>query len=201
MPVNGGYLQYYVEMEPNKATHKIILDALTRRIHSGVSGDPGYASLGFEPDIMMLDAIGLPIQQVRARFILDSLGKQHYPTELLDMSDFMLNFLENVNPAVQKQVYESLAIEGDGHVKLSDIDRMQLVRRICSSRRTIRDTEDLVMVVRHDPQLHPDISSKRADLEEWLFDFSWENGARMFRQLAKRVETEIKGRDQMRSMS
>jgi hypothetical protein len=200
LPVSGGYLQWFVEMAPNASNLLMVDEMIRRRIHSQIKDDPGYGSFGFEPHIMMLDADGLPVSQVRSRFILDSLGKKFYPAEVLDRSDFLLSFLEIASSSVQRQTIESLATDGGIHVKLSDIDKMQMVRRICSGRRTIRDTEDLIMVLRKDLGLHPEIAAKRGDLEQWLFDFSWENGGRIFNQLARRIESELKSREYMEKL-
>jgi len=54
-------------------------------------------------------------------------------------------------------------------------------------RRTIRDTEDFVWILRRDDGLPQDIQSRRGDLEKWLFEFSAEKAGQVFRVLAEEI--------------
>ena len=65
---------------------------------------------------------------------------------------------------------------------------MELVQTVCRERRTIRDTEDFIWTVRMDKDLPEEVRLKRAELEQWLFDFSCERAQRMFYLLLRRMK-------------
>ncbi|MEW6035343.1 MAG: hypothetical protein AB1529_01905 [Candidatus Micrarchaeota archaeon] len=193
IPLNGGYLQFWADLPANDETATLIRRAIARRIHAkGANGDPGYADLDFEPVVMVLDAEGMDIAEARNRFILGWMGKSLYPPKVLDMTDFMLNFFENVHPSVQLQIYDALAMSENGGrpVHMHDFDRMQMVRRVCASRRTIRDTEDFVYTLRNDEELPADIKANKGTLEQWLFDFAHERFGQIFKLWVKRIAQE-----------
>lgn len=191
IPITGGYLSYWVDMSASHQTAETIKETIAGRIRSaernGIDLD-----LSFEPAVRIMDASGMDISDVRARFILGSLGKGLYPAGVLERTDFLINFIENVRPAVQMDIYQAMAEEGSP--ALHDLDNINLIKRVCSKRaggrRTIRDTEDLVWVLRNDDKLPAEIKSRKGDLERWLFDFSWEKAARMFLLLTERVQAE-----------
>jgi hypothetical protein len=189
MPVSGGYLTYWVDASFGSDTAEAIANAIGSRIHS--TADNGIdLDLNFEPSVRMIGAAGMDIEDIRARFILKSLGKDLYPTAVLDKTDFLLNFIENIRTDVQMQIYEELAMEGKAG--LHNLDNINLLRRVCSKkaggRRTIRDTEDLVWTLRNDERLPTEIRSRKEELERWLFDFSWEEAGGMFQLLARRIQ-------------
>jgi hypothetical protein len=193
LPMNGGHLAYWVDAAPNELTVDLIKKAIARRLH----GDLG---IGLEPSIIIVDAEGMKLPDMRARFILNSMGKDLYPPQVLDMTDFVLNFIENVHPAYQQQIYEALAKKENGgaRVSMEDLDNMQMLRRICSSRRTIRDTEDVVWTMRRDGELPSDIQSKKDGLEAWLFEFSYERYEHIFKLLAEAIRKQMTNRDVIR---
>lgn len=189
IPLNGGYLQYWVDALPSGGSVEELVRTTVQR-HMGEAG-----SLPFKPVVTVLDASEYKVPEARAAFILESMGKRECPPQLLDKTDFLLNFIENINPKVQHQIYQTLTM-GPNHIRISDLARMQQLRRICSSRRTIRDTEDLVWKLRKDPVNHLGADdSKKKELEEWLFDFSWEHADRIFKALTQRIQREMIGRD------
>lgn len=200
IPMNGGYLSYWVDMPATEFTADLVRKAVSRRLGS----QKGGLGLSLDPRVIIVDAAGMQLQDMRARFILDSLGKTLYPPKVLDMTDFVLNFIENIHPRYQRQVYEALAKKENGGqpVTLEDLDNMQMLRRICSARRTIRDTEDIVWTLRNDtamgeakdPTLLSDIGKKRDKLESWLFQFSIDRYEHMFRLLADIIRSQIQNR-------
>jgi hypothetical protein len=200
IPVAGSYTQYWVDMPPNAETLECIKRAVRRRIQSDVRDDMGYAGLGFEPHLGMVEARGMRLADLRARLILDSVGKTYAPEDLLDRSDFMLNFLENVDDAVRKRIFSALAHKENGGspVRISDLARLDMVRRICDEReggrRTIRDTEDLIWTLRKDTRLPEDIQARKDELEEWWFDFSYERKERVHLLLTREIKAAMDAR-------
>jgi hypothetical protein len=186
LPVNGCYLKYWVDLPDSAFTAERIKKAIERRIR-GEGPAPGYANLDFTPSVTLLDAGGVDISQTRAMFILKSLGMGHLPHEVLDMSDFVLNFVENIHPIVQGVVFGRLSSEGGGRLTDADRSNIEALRRICGLRRTIRDTEDFVWVLRRDESLPEDIKSRRGEIERWLIEFSAEKAGRVFRILAEEI--------------
>ncbi|MEW6722896.1 MAG: hypothetical protein AB1324_06560 [Candidatus Micrarchaeota archaeon] len=195
IPVSGGYLQYWLEMPASGGTYDTIRKAILRRIKSGIQGDEGYANLeGFEPRILMMNAKGRKVEDLRARFILNSMGMRDAPAARLESMDFILNFLENVSPAVQREIFQALAKRENGGAPLDkgDLTRMEMVSRVCDERmggrRMIRDTEDFIWTLREDAALPPDIRSRRRELEDWFVDFSEERSYRIRPLLIRKVE-------------
>ena len=186
LPVNGSHLQYWVDTQ-SAYTAELIRKAIERRISCGEGQGPGYANLGFKPSVTLLDAKGVELSDVRARFILKSLGKEFYTPVVLDMTDFLLNFIENIDPAVQERVLSRLTTERNAHFSPADRKNLDVLRLACSMRRTIRDTEDFVWILRRDDGLPQDIQSRRGDLEKWLFEFSAEKAGQVFRVLAEEI--------------
>ncbi|MFH0885158.1 MAG: hypothetical protein V1861_05610 [Candidatus Micrarchaeota archaeon] len=196
LPMNGGHLSYWVDMPSNDLTVDLVRKAIMRRMR----GELGDLDIGLEPSIIIVDAQGMKLSDMRARFILNSMGKDLYPPQVLDMTDFVLNFIENVHPAYQQQIYEALAKKENGgkRVSMEDLDNMQMLRRICSSHRTIRDTEDIVWTMRRDNELPEDTRPKKDDLETWLFEFSYERYEHIFRLLAETIRNQIRNRNVIR---
>jgi len=196
LPMNGGHLAYWVDMPANELTVDLIRKAITRRLR----GENHDLDIGLEPSLIIVDAEGMRLSDMRARFILNSMGKDLYPPQVLDMTDFVLNFIENVHPAYQQQIYEALAKRENGgrRVSMEDLDNMQMLRRICSSRRTIRDTEDVIWTMRRDGELPGDIQSRKDGLESWLFEFSYERYEHMFKLLAEKIRSQMTNRDVIR---
>ncbi len=77
---------------------------------------------------------------------------------------------------------------GRSPLRLSELDMIQSVKWICSMRRTIRDTEDLIWTLRNDDSLPADIKSKRGELEKQFWDFAWERQPKMFRLLTDFIQ-------------
>jgi hypothetical protein len=192
LPINGGHLAYWVDMDPNELTAELIRRAVMNRL-SGGSRDP---DIGLEPNVIIVDAKGLDIADTRARFILDSMGKETYPPAFLCRTDFVLNFLENVHPQFQQQIFDELAlpVNGGRRITAEDLDHMRDLRRICSMHRTIRDTEDMVWTIRNDTGIPAEISAKRDALETWLFDFAAERYEHMYRLLADKIMAQVRNR-------
>ncbi|MFH0885160.1 MAG: hypothetical protein V1861_05620 [Candidatus Micrarchaeota archaeon] len=186
IPVNGCYLKYWVGMPESDYTKGAIENAIIQRIRSHAPG-PGFADLDFTPHVNLLDACGVDISQTRALFILKSLGMEKLPPATLDMSDFMLNFIENVHPIVQGVVFGRLWSEKGTWLSDGDKDNIAALRKICDLRRTIRDTEDFLGVLRRDETLPEDIKSRRSELEGWLIEFSAEKAGKIFRLLAEEI--------------
>jgi hypothetical protein len=191
VPVAGGYLQYWLNAPDCTSTAEMVANAIRARInHSAPTDDIGYIDLDFKPSVLSMDANGMDIGDVRAKFILKSLGKGIYPVAALSRSDFLVNFLWLVSDRVQEDVFASLAMEENGRspLRLSELDMIQSVKWICSMRRTIRDTEDLIWTLRNDDSLPADIKSKRGEIERQFWDFSWERQPKMFRLLTDFIQ-------------
>jgi len=191
VPLAGSYLQYWVDMAPEGSTAELVRRCVERRIHAKKQDD-SHINVDLAPIVSILDAAHLDLSEVRSRFILKALGKDLYPMQVLDRTDFLLSFMENVHEAVQQRIFDSLARKENGGtpIRLRDLDNMKMVGWICSHRRTIRDTEDLIWAMRADETLPQDIKTKRAELEDWFFDFSWERFESIYYLLAKRVNQE-----------
>ncbi len=191
-PVAGGYLRYWVDLPPNESTVRAIREAIQMKAPKRRSS--AYLQLLSDPVISILDAENVDVSDVRCLFILQSMGKKNYEPWVLDAADSILNIIENIDPDVQDEIYDSLASSGRA-VSEMDIRYMKLIRRICEERRTIRDTEDLVWVLRKDKGLASDISANQGDvknLENWLFDFSAERFKKIFLLLARRIQEEMR---------
>ncbi len=194
IPVTGGYLQYWIEKAPGGDLLEKINRAIRERIHAVTKeGDDARVNVAFEPMPIIIDAAGMDLGDIRARFILESLGKD-YPVSALDKADRFLNFLENVNRNIQEEIFTALAKRENGGIPInrSDEERIQLIRQVCSRRRTIRDMEDLIGALRHDTEMPDRIRSRRQELEDWMFDFSWARDERLTYLFASRVEKEVK---------
>ncbi|MFH1685731.1 MAG: hypothetical protein ABH983_05505 [Candidatus Micrarchaeota archaeon] len=194
IPVTGGYLQYWIEKANSPDLLEKINKAIRERIHA-VTGkkDDTRINVAFEPTPIVLDATGMDLGDIRARFILESLGKD-YPVGALDRADRFLNFLENVSRPIQEQIFAALAKRENGGMPInkSDLERIQLVRQVCSRRRTIRGMEDMVGTLRMDSELPDRIRSRKQELEDWMFDFSWARDERLTYLFADRVEKEVR---------
>jgi hypothetical protein len=186
LPVNGGYLQYWADLPDNGLTAELMRKSLNHRIKCMEGMGPEYANLDFEPSVLLIDAKGTGISELRQRFILKSMGRESLEPQVLDKTDFLINFFENVHPAVQERVFSRMSQEGAG---LSRADRMHVeaLRRVCSLRRTIRDTEDLVWVLRRDDTLPDEIIASKREHEDWLFSFSAEKAGKVVRLLAEEI--------------
>lgn len=195
IPVTGGYLQYWLNLAPTETTAALVRGAIERRIRSDVPGDPGYAKLLFDPRVMVLDAANTAVADTRARFILASLGRGGAPQEL-HRTDFLLNYIENVADRVRGSIEAQLALRENGGAPITQLDSryFHMISEICGVRRTIRDTEDLVWVLRNDPGLPGIVQRIRKDLEKWIFDFANERFERISLLLARRIEKEIRER-------
>ncbi|MCI0503166.1 hypothetical protein L0Y65_00475 [Candidatus Micrarchaeota archaeon] len=186
VPVSGGYLQYWLDAQDGASTAEMVADAIRARINAKIpTDDAGFISLKLEPSVLTMDAAGVNLDDVRAKFILKSLGKDIYPVEALSRADFLVNFLWLVNERVQREVFGGLATEENGRMpmRLSELDMIQSVRRICSIRRTIRDTEDLIWTLRNDSSLPNEIKARKEGIEKEFWDFSWERQPKMFELL------------------
>jgi hypothetical protein len=195
LPLNGSYLQYWVDLPPDRATGKMIEEAVGKRVHSG---GPMHINVPFKPLVTVLDASQVPLADAKARFILESLGKgSAYEARVLGCTDFMLNFLENIDPKVQRMIYMKMARKENGSTPIlrSDLEHIEHIRQICLHRRTIRDTEDLVWTLRLDETLPDAIKAKRAEIEAWLFEFSLTRFEAAFRLLAERIREQMKQRN------
>ncbi|MDD5171949.1 MAG: hypothetical protein PHF60_02840 [Candidatus ainarchaeum sp.] len=192
VPLANSYLQYWLELPPEESTVEFVRKFLERRLHSTKGDDPGYINTSLKPAISILDGAGLELSEARPRFILKALGRELYPVQVLSRTDFLLSFIENVSDAVQHQIFTSLTKSENGGraVSLHDLDNMSRIRWICSHRRTIRDTEDLIWTLRMDDELPQDIKTKKEGLEDWLFNFAWDRFENMFYLLAKRIHEE-----------
>jgi hypothetical protein len=193
VPLANSYLQYWVELPPEESTVDLIRRFLEQRLHCASKGnDPRYINTSLKPAISVLDGANLELSEARPRFILKAMGKDLYPVEVLSRTDFMLSFIENVSDAVQHQIFTSMTESENGGraVSLHDLDSMSRIRRLCSHRRTIRDTEDLIWTLREDNALPEDIKTKKDGLEDWFFNFAWDRFESMFYLLAKRIHEE-----------
>jgi hypothetical protein len=184
------------EAERKAIIHDIVREtvenAVNRRIHSKgrPEEDKTHIDLDIEP-VVSVTGCDIDVADVRARFILDSLGKDNEAVSTLQRADFLLNFFENVNKHIQTEIYEELGENGDEAITQEDLRNIQLVRWVCSRRRTVRDVEDLVWTLREDTELPEQIRSVKDSLEKWVFEFAKERYEKMFYLLAKKIEREV----------
>jgi len=192
LPLNDGYLQYWIDLPPTEATRRLVKDAVDRRIHT-TRADPAYVNISLRPVITLLDASQVSVRDARARFILDSLDRSSYPACILERTDFLLNFLENVNHNVQKDIFEKLTLKayGGSSINSHDVACIGRIRQICARTRTIRNTEDLVWTIRADDSLPTQIKHVRTVLENWLFDFAAERFEALYRLLAEKIREQM----------
>jgi hypothetical protein len=190
VPVSGGFLQYWIDKPISEELRRNIQRKLDERFSSEVAGDPTFVKSYLKPAFGMIDARSMKIEDVRAAFILDSLGMGNWPLELLDRADFLVNFLEHIDPVIKREIYDSLARHENGGrpVKMSDLKMMDQVSMICQHRRTIRDTEDLIWTLRMDPELPDEVSKERKEIEKWYFDFAWERFDKIFYMLTRKID-------------
>jgi len=196
VPVNGAYLQYWIDRQQNDGAEDIVRRAIERRINNpkrtGLDLD-----LAFKPIVSALDASETKLAEVRARFILASMGKDLYDASVLDNTDFLLNFLENVSPVVQRGIFDQLSL--GRKIELYHLDNLGKVKRVMldrlKGRHTIRDTEDFVWVLREDGRLPKDIRSKRSELERWLFQFALDHVDKIKLLLAHVIEDKMRERE------
>ncbi len=174
-PVTGNYMTYYVDLPPEVAK-KSVLAALSNN------------DLMFVPSIETLDAGGILIGDVRARFILKSMGMESRPAEDLKKMDFFVNFLEHVWKPIQEEIFDKMGISKDQR------DRIELLRRTFAERRTIRDMEDLYWTLRNDKELPKPVLAQADDLRRFVTEFSTENYERMFIHLTNVIAQERKNR-------
>jgi hypothetical protein len=191
LPLNGSFLQYWVDLPPDRVTRRLIETAVAGRMNS--ENGTNHVYVPFKPAVTVLDAAQVDLQEAKARFILDSLGMENKPPELLHMADFMLNFLENIHPLVQREIYEKMKkrVNGSTPILGSDLEHIGHIEYILQHRRTIRDTEDLVWTLRNDDTLPDPIKSRKAQIEAWLFEFSRERFESVFRLLAEKIKEHV----------
>lgn len=186
MPISGGYLQYWVDNNDKYATREIVELAIRKRFSEAREGDLGYLDLDFGPVIDIVPASSVSVEDTRARFILDSLSRVDDGPLLLERTDFMLNFIENISTDVQSGIFGNL--ERMGGTDRRFISRLESV---CAARRTIRDVEDLIWTLREDRGLDGELRAERKDIEKWVFDFADARADRMFLLLNERIEREL----------
>jgi|GEM_PF-3203340 len=190
MPVSGSYLQYWTSLDDTPENRKIIQDAINRRIHAEEIIGNEYVSLDFDATIDMVHS-DMDVSDVRARFILNSLGKENEHVSVLDKADFLLNFFENINGYIQNRIYEHLSQNGGKRITEEDKENIKLLRWLCSTRRTIRDLEDLVWTLRRDDELPERIKEKKDELEQWVFEFAKNQYDAMYYLLATKIRKQM----------
>ncbi|MFH1784804.1 MAG: hypothetical protein ABH842_00075 [Candidatus Micrarchaeota archaeon] len=192
LPVNGCYLRYWIDFEPTEENARLLERMIATRLEEQLR-----SSASFKPNVSIMGTHKVWINELRARFILQTLGHDGKPFTVLDRVDFLINFIENVNPLVQKQIFDELGNNGTGKPHLNPDDRRYLkyIRTVCSRRRTIRDTEDFVWTIRQDQALPREIKVRRELIEDWLFRFAETYSERMFRDLTRTIDRMKKNRD------
>jgi hypothetical protein len=190
MPVSGSYLQYWTSLDDTPENRKMIQDAINRRIHAEEIVGNEYVSLDFDATIDMVHS-DMDVSDVRARFILNSLDKENEHVSVLDKADFLLNFFENINGYIQNRIYEHLSQNGGKRITEEDKENIKLVRWLCSTRRTIRDLEDLVWTLRRDDELPEKIKEKKDELEDWVFEFAKNQYDAMHYLLATKIRKQM----------
>lgn len=196
VPVSGGYLQYWIDAKPSPQLAQTITEALSRRLNSARGDEEGFLQLYLKPTVTLIDAADMRISDVRAAFILKSLGRGNSPVELLEWTDFIVNFNEHISESVKRHIYSELAQRQNGgrRVRIYDLEMLENIGKVCElKKRAVRDTEDLVWALRNDPDLPPEVSKRRGEIETWFFEFAWERGQKIFRLLTESIDRIIKG--------
>ncbi|VVC02997.1 Uncharacterised protein [Candidatus Bilamarchaeum dharawalense] len=191
LPTSGCYTRYWLDLKPEEPNAKIIEAAIEAKLREQFRGNNPFA-----PVVSMIDARGIGLNELRARFILQSLDQESKHYQILDRVDFLINFIENVQPRIQEQIFADMENGGFGERTLTSRDReyLSLVKMVCALRRTIRDTEDLVWTLRADGTLPDTVKEKKRDIEEWLYEFADSGFERMFRNLTQIIERTMKAR-------
>lgn len=180
LPVTNGYLQYWVDAPNTSETVALVERALARRINSVATPDHGYLDMEFLPSVISVGADSTNLRDLRAMLILKSLEKEGYPAEALGRTDFLVNFLDHINIEIQRDVLSPFNSQGMAN----------MVRWVCSARRGIRDTEDLIWTLRSDRTLPKEIQSAAAAIEKWVFDFAMESYGQAYHRLATIIQRE-----------
>ncbi|NYZ73764.1 hypothetical protein H0O00_01340 [Candidatus Micrarchaeota archaeon] len=195
-PVSNGYLQYWLDAPDGMSTAEMVERAIRARINSQMgTDDMGRIDTAFKPSILTMDASAVDLDEVRARFILKSLGRYSYPAEALGRADFVVNFLEHVNIEIQDEIFQAMSIGESGGRRMAlqntEQELIDDVRHICSMRRTIRDTEDFIWTLRNDSELPDSIRAKNSAIEEGFWNFALERYPKLFYLLTKRIQQEM----------
>jgi hypothetical protein len=193
-PLGGGYLQYWLNIPPDKVTKDMIMNAIRKRIRADVIPDNTYINMNIEPSLVMLDATDMDLSETRSRFIVESLQLgDSYGIEILERSNFMINAIENVYPNIMRKIFSELAHTKNGGNPVTDKDyaNLKMIEKVCDLRRTIRDTEDLVWTLRLDKELPSEIQSRNGDLVKWWLDFSMARYDKTFLLLTRRIYQEM----------
>lgn len=193
LPVSSGYLTYWCDLKPKAINDGILVAMIKKMIEEKTpTNGPDYLRLLAQPAITMInvsDHQGMKIEDVRKMLIIASLGRSNGDANILDKTDFIVNVAENIKETVQDAIYEELR---GTEITKADIEKLGLIRSICHLRRTLRDTEDLVWVIRNDATVLANelvtSTEKIGALENWLFDFAAEKSDKIFIALVKKIE-------------
>ncbi|MFH0737330.1 MAG: hypothetical protein V1827_01630 [Candidatus Micrarchaeota archaeon] len=192
-PLDFSYSRYHLNLKPTDATRDIVKDAIRAGIRR-MGIEPRDGLPGFEPDVLLMSAAGMDIREVRQRFALKSLGHAGLPSEILDRTDFLINMIENVKVSVQDRIFSEMFFRKNDSIDTRDMEMIDMARTICDIRRTLRDTEDFLWVLKKDETLPENIRDVKGQIEEWLFDFAKNRFDDIFTMLAGIMAEAKRGR-------
>lgn len=193
MPITSNYLSYFVGEPPSPELEQKV----ARAIREGAPDTgPAFLNVLQRPRVRILSALDTPMQHFDPICTLKALGVDASP-EILEKADFIMNFMENVQTDVKRRILEALEKKKNGGKAITarDYENIDMMLKICKERRTIRDAQDMVWVLRGDktiPALIGVGEERVRELEDWIFEFADERYEKISFIFAKLVENVAK---------
>jgi hypothetical protein len=163
-PVDGSF-RYYIEGN----LPKDFADAIGAEIEKRLRNIGGV----FRTMIRAIDAASVEVERVARAFELVAMGKTKYGVEIIEKTNFFVNFIEIVKsagPNTQRDIVLAINFETQDE-RLRAVENIAKLRVIFAANRTIRDIQDLVAVLRNEPNVNM-TREERGELEDWFFDFA-----------------------------
>lgn len=195
MPVDN-HLRYYVDCEKEgKVVCEIVEEAIAKAM---AEKEPG---LKLKPVARSVRSKGIKIDEVGDVFELAAMNKEGETPQTIVATDYMVALLEEARLEVIHRALEEWEVAEYKHITHAIIDTL---REIFDRRRTIRNTGDLVAILRNDKELdvreilnqkaeeqvlkpnatgmkndiiepHETEQEIRKDIEDWFFKFAKEH--------------------------
>ena len=148
--------------------------------------------------VMMISADRTTEKELDANFDLMALERPNDDVQVIYLSNFLINFIENIasiRKPIKDEIYEALGKPENGGkgVTSTDLEFLNTIQKVFLERRTIRDILDLVWTLRLDEELPEKIKESKQrimDTEKWIFDFAYERAQRVFYLLHEKIERE-----------
>ena len=179
VPVDG-HLRYHIEGNIDKLE---FVDRVIRKIEETLRNQIGGT---FSAIIRTLESAETAVGDVARKFELSAMGKTEYGVGILQKTNFLVNFIEVVRKNrvdLQGEVVSSVV---GGDEQITCLEKICQMRAIFSQHRTIRDTADLVAILRNSPMIVL-TREERDELENWFFEFANNHADALKEELNKRL--------------